>query len=224
MVDGLWREKRFSHEGRYYRVQDAVLEPKPVQQPRPVVYAGGESEAARTLIADLCDAYVMHGDSPEVIARRVEDMASRRATSGPAAAHLRRGGLHDRARLRTRGAPRARADHQREGGLGRVWQLPAVDCAHAARAAGVARGLLGIQPRPAVGPGRDAGARPGAGRSVRSHRRRPAAAAVQPAARRDGTVRGAGDSGRIAKPGRLVAQPASEPAFPSGLAEGIASW
>ena len=82
VVDGLWREKQFSHEGRYYRVRDAVLEPKPVQQPRPVVYAGGESEAARSLIADLCDAYVMHGDSPEVIARRVEDMAGRRARAG----------------------------------------------------------------------------------------------------------------------------------------------
>ena len=82
VVDGLWREKRFTHDGRYYRVQDTVLEPKPLQRPRPVVYAGGESEAARALIADLCDAYVMHGDAPEVIARRVEDMASRRATSG----------------------------------------------------------------------------------------------------------------------------------------------
>ena len=27
-----------------------------------VIYAGGESEAAKTLIAGQCDAYVMHGD------------------------------------------------------------------------------------------------------------------------------------------------------------------
>ena len=31
-------------------------------------YAGGESEAAKTMIAECCDAYVMHGDPPERIA------------------------------------------------------------------------------------------------------------------------------------------------------------
>ena len=82
VVDGLWQQKRFSHEGRFYTVQDAVLEPKPIQKPRPVVYAGGESEAARTLIANICDAYVMHGDSPDVIGRRVLDMANRRQRTG----------------------------------------------------------------------------------------------------------------------------------------------
>jgi FMNH2-dependent dimethyl sulfone monooxygenase len=82
VVDGLWQQKTFSHEGRFYTVRDAVLEPKPIQKPRPVVYAGGESEAARTLIANICDAYVMHGDSPDVIGRRVLDMANRRQRTG----------------------------------------------------------------------------------------------------------------------------------------------
>jgi dimethylsulfone monooxygenase len=84
VVDGLWREPRFSHEGRFYHVHDAVLEPKPQRQPRPPIYAGGESEAGRTLIAGSCDAYVMHGDPPEVIARRIDDMSGRRERSGQA--------------------------------------------------------------------------------------------------------------------------------------------
>ncbi len=84
VVDGLWREPRFSHEGRFYHVHDAVLEPKPLRQPRPPIYAGGESEAGRTLIAGSCDAYVMHGDPPDVIARRIDDMSSRRERSGQA--------------------------------------------------------------------------------------------------------------------------------------------
>jgi FMNH2-dependent dimethyl sulfone monooxygenase len=82
VVDGLWQHRRFSYQGRFYRIEDAVLEPKPVQRPRPVIYAGGESEAARTLIAGACDAYVMHGDAPEVIGRRVTDMATRRQLTG----------------------------------------------------------------------------------------------------------------------------------------------
>jgi dimethylsulfone monooxygenase len=85
VVDGLWREPRFSFEGRYYNVQDAILEPKPLTRPRPTIYAGGESEAARNMIADRCDAYVMHGDDPERIGRRVQDMTERRARNGKTA-------------------------------------------------------------------------------------------------------------------------------------------
>ena len=85
VVDGLWQHRQFSFNGQFYQIHDAVLEPKPVQRPRPLVYAGGESDAARTLISDSCDAYVMHGDPPEVIARRVADMTSRRERTGRAA-------------------------------------------------------------------------------------------------------------------------------------------
>lgn len=84
VVDGLWREPAFSFEGRFYRIEEAILEPKPVSRPRPTIYAGGESDTARELIANLCDAYVMHGDEPHVIGRRIEDMTARRAATGHA--------------------------------------------------------------------------------------------------------------------------------------------
>ena len=82
VVDGLWREPRFSFEGKFYRTDQAILEPKPVKQPRPVIYAGGESEAAKTMIAGQCDAFVMHGDTPEVIAEKIADMRGRRERTG----------------------------------------------------------------------------------------------------------------------------------------------
>src|SRR5207302_11033521 len=46
VVDGVWKQDHFSFEGKFYKVADNVLQPKPVTRPRPVVYAGGESEAA----------------------------------------------------------------------------------------------------------------------------------------------------------------------------------
>jgi len=58
------------------------LEPKPVRRPRPPIYAGGESEAAKNLIAQKCDAYVMHGDSPEHVAAKIADMRERRERFG----------------------------------------------------------------------------------------------------------------------------------------------
>lgn len=82
VVDGVWKQDHFSFEGKYYRVADNVLQPKPVTRPRPVIYAGGESEAAKNLIAKLCDAYVMHGDPPERIAEKIADMRRRREGFG----------------------------------------------------------------------------------------------------------------------------------------------
>jgi len=80
VVEGLWREPRFSFEGDRYRLDGAVCEPKP--EAKPIVYAGGESEAAKSLIAERCDAYVMHGDEPGVVAAKIADMRSRRASVG----------------------------------------------------------------------------------------------------------------------------------------------
>jgi dimethylsulfone monooxygenase len=77
VVDGLWTEPRFSFAGRHYTLDQAICAPKPLR--RPVIYAGGESEAAKAMIAAQCDAYVMHGDPPEAIAPKIADMASRRA-------------------------------------------------------------------------------------------------------------------------------------------------
>ncbi len=82
VVDGVWSNASFSYAGRYYRAENTVLEPKPQRRPRPTIYAGGESEAAKSLIAAKCDAYVMHGDPPERIAEKIRDMASRRAALG----------------------------------------------------------------------------------------------------------------------------------------------
>ena len=82
VLDGAWREPSFSFKGKYYEVDELVVEPKPQRVPRPTVYAGGESEAARSLIARTCDAYVMHGDPPDVIAARVADMKQRREALG----------------------------------------------------------------------------------------------------------------------------------------------
>ena len=79
VMKGMWTDERFSFAGKYYTVKDAHLAPKPVQRPWPVLYAGGESPAAKELIAAECDAYLMHGDPLEVVAGKIADMRARRA-------------------------------------------------------------------------------------------------------------------------------------------------
>jgi FMNH2-dependent dimethyl sulfone monooxygenase len=78
VLDGTWKQDHFSYSGKYYRVEDNVLEPKPVSQPRPTLYAGGESPAAKELIAEKCDAYLMHGDPPERVGEKIKDLRERR--------------------------------------------------------------------------------------------------------------------------------------------------
>jgi FMNH2-dependent dimethyl sulfone monooxygenase len=85
VLAGAWREERFSFKGRLYEVDETVLAPKPVRRPRPTIYAGGESEAAKSLISRRCDAYVMHGDPPERVAPKVADMRRRRDEASAAA-------------------------------------------------------------------------------------------------------------------------------------------
>lgn len=82
VVDGLWTEERFSFDGQFYKTEEAICSPKPAK--RPTVYAGGESEKAKTMIAAQCDAYVMHGDPAEAIAPKIADMAARREAAGGA--------------------------------------------------------------------------------------------------------------------------------------------
>ena len=131
VLDSCWRQQHTTHQGRFYKVEDNILSPKPypnrtysgiekvlssrpersaVERPlfsssstdaepsgapsiptapssgwvgttntRPTIYAGGESETAKNLIAAKCDAYLMHGDDPTTIAAKIADMRQRRA-------------------------------------------------------------------------------------------------------------------------------------------------
>ena len=80
VVQGLWTQERFSFAGRFYRTEEAICSPKPAHAP--ILYAGGESEAAKTMIAGRCGAYVMHGDPASAIAPKIADMRARRAAAG----------------------------------------------------------------------------------------------------------------------------------------------
>jgi FMNH2-dependent dimethyl sulfone monooxygenase len=89
VLDNCWSTQHSTHSSRYYNIDDNILSPKPSPQrtysrapkmlTRPTLYAGGESETAKNLIAAKCDAYLMHGDSPDTIATKITDMKQRRA-------------------------------------------------------------------------------------------------------------------------------------------------
>ena len=186
----LLSEPTVDHHGTRYDLEGAILEPKPGKAAD--VYMGGESPRALDVIAEHGDAYVMHGDPPEVIADRVERISSPRDrarqpplrfgvsgfvivrdTEAEARAEL------DRV-LDVRSSPEAYASYQdfvKGSQLESELTLERVQR---------------VQPRAAGRAGRHgrAGRRPDPG--VRAGRGRADAAAVQPAGGGDGPVRRAG--------------------------------
>jgi FMNH2-dependent dimethyl sulfone monooxygenase len=54
----------------------------PTPNGRPTFYAGGESDTAKNLIAQKCDAYLMHGDPPDIVGKKIADMRARRDKLG----------------------------------------------------------------------------------------------------------------------------------------------
>jgi alkanesulfonate monooxygenase SsuD/methylene tetrahydromethanopterin reductase-like flavin-dependent oxidoreductase (luciferase family) len=73
----MWTEKRTTFHGRYFRVEDAILEPKPVQKPHPPVMIAGSGEQmtlrAVARLADACN--IVDGDVADV--RRKFDVLRR---------------------------------------------------------------------------------------------------------------------------------------------------
>jgi len=70
MVKLLWSEERSDFEGRYYRLDGAIANPKPVQRPHPPIWIGGSGER-KTLrvVAEHADAWNAPGGEPAEFAR-----------------------------------------------------------------------------------------------------------------------------------------------------------
>jgi F420-dependent oxidoreductase-like protein len=59
----MWSQPRTTFHGRYFHVEDAILEPKPLQKPRPpVMIAGGGEQMTLRAVARLGDACNVGGD------------------------------------------------------------------------------------------------------------------------------------------------------------------
>ncbi|GAC1444479.1 MAG: LLM class flavin-dependent oxidoreductase [Mycobacteriales bacterium] len=73
-------EDGLQHHTDMYDFEGTVLAPKPGVLP--TVYMGGESARAKEVISVHGDAYVMHGDAPDVIAAKCQDLNERRRALG----------------------------------------------------------------------------------------------------------------------------------------------
>ncbi|KAA3521016.1 dimethyl sulfone monooxygenase SfnG [Agrobacterium tumefaciens] len=70
---GIWTEDNFTFRGDFYRFNNYSLKPKPID-PQPEIFQGGSSRAARDMAARVSDWYFTNGNTPEEIAKQVNDI------------------------------------------------------------------------------------------------------------------------------------------------------
>jgi len=78
---GIWTEDNFTFRGDFYRFNNYSLKPKPLQ-PLPEIFQGGSSRAARDMASRVSDWYFTNGNTPEEIAKQVDDIQAKAALNG----------------------------------------------------------------------------------------------------------------------------------------------
>jgi alkanesulfonate monooxygenase len=68
--------------GKYFHVENAIVRPRPFQEPHPPFYLGGISPAARELCAKHANVYLLWGDTPENIALQMAEARKAAALHG----------------------------------------------------------------------------------------------------------------------------------------------
>jgi probable F420-dependent oxidoreductase len=82
LIVKLWTEDNVTFEGKFFRVRDVTLGPKPVQKPHPDVWFGGHSEAACRRVGRLGTGWLPSFVAPSEYKARVEAIKAEAERSG----------------------------------------------------------------------------------------------------------------------------------------------
>jgi dimethylsulfone monooxygenase len=78
---GIWTQDAFTFKGFFYHFDNYSLKPKPIE-PLPEVFQGGSSRAARDMASRVSDWYFTNGNTPDEIAKQVDDIQAKAAKNG----------------------------------------------------------------------------------------------------------------------------------------------
>ena len=82
VLKGIWTQDHFSFEGEFYQIRDFTLNPKPLQQPHPEIFQGGNSGAAQANAGLVSDWYFMNGNTHEGFAAQIATVRREAAKAG----------------------------------------------------------------------------------------------------------------------------------------------
>jgi probable F420-dependent oxidoreductase len=78
----LWTEDHVTHQGRYYRLSDVSITPKPVQRPCPPIWFGGRSEAAYRRTGRIGDGWLASFITPHEVEHGIASISAAAADAG----------------------------------------------------------------------------------------------------------------------------------------------
>src|SRR5256885_15835797 len=90
IIKSLWTEERTNFDGRYYRMRDAIANPKPVQKPYPPIWIGASGETTLRLVARYADVWNAAGGDPSRIGELSQKLEQACAAIGRNPADIRR--------------------------------------------------------------------------------------------------------------------------------------
>jgi len=90
IIKSLWTEERTNFDGRYYRMKDAIANPKPVQKPHPPLWIGASGETTLRLVARYADVWNAAGGDPSRMRELSEKLEQACAAIGRDASEIRR--------------------------------------------------------------------------------------------------------------------------------------
>jgi len=71
VIKSLWTDERTNFDGRYYRLKDAIANPKPIQKPYPPIWIGASGDATLRLVARHADVWNLAGGDLEHVSELV---------------------------------------------------------------------------------------------------------------------------------------------------------
>lgn len=80
VVKALWSGEKINFQGNYFQITDLCLRPRPIAQPHPRIYLGGESDAAKNLAMQAADVFFLNGRPLEVVREIIADVKNRKRT------------------------------------------------------------------------------------------------------------------------------------------------
>jgi F420-dependent oxidoreductase-like protein len=90
VIKKLWTEEKADFDGRYYHLQGAFANPKPVQKPHPPIWIGGGGERKTLrIVAEHADVWNMAGGDVDMARHKVEVLERHCADVGRDPAEIR---------------------------------------------------------------------------------------------------------------------------------------
>jgi len=90
IIKSLFTQERTNFDGRYYHIEDAIANPKPIQKPHPPIWIGAQGDSTLRLTARHADVWNISGGDPSFVTEISKKFEAACAEVGRNPAEVRR--------------------------------------------------------------------------------------------------------------------------------------